>query len=201
MAADIRKIVVVLDETRTEQGRAVAPPIRRAVAAAVIANPFAGRYVEDLAPLIEIGAELGELLIARAVAALGIDGAAVQSYGKAAAVGEDGELEHAAALLHPTMGRPIRAAIGGGAALIPSAKKRGGPGVSLDVPLGYKDAAYVRSHFDAIEIRITDAPRAGEILVAVAATDGGRPLPRIGGLTVDGARQELAGPIPVAPGS
>lgn len=185
MKADIRKIVVLLDETLTEGGRAVTPPIRRAVAAAVIANPFAGRYVEDLTPLIEIGAELGDLLIARAVAALGIDGALVQSYGKAAAVGENGELEHAAALLHPTMGTPIRAALGGGAALIPSAKKRGGPGVTLDVPLGHKDAAYVRSHFDAIEIRIADAPRAGEILVAVAATDGGRPHPRIGGLNTD----------------
>ena len=185
MAADIRKIVVVLDETRTEQGRAVMPPIRRAVAAAVIANPFAGGYVEDLSPLIEIGAELGGLLIARAIAALGIDGTAVHSYGKAAAVGEDGELEHAAALLHPTMGGPIRAALGTGAALIPSSKKRGGPGLTLDVPLGHKDAAYVRSHFDAIEIRIADAPRAGEILVAVAATDGGRPLPRIGGLSVE----------------
>lgn len=185
MKADIRKIVVLLDETLTEGGRAVTPPIRRAVAAAVIANPFAGRYVEDLTPLIEIGAELGGLLIARAVAALGIDGALVHSYGKAAAVGEDGELEHAAALLHPTMGTPIRAALGGGAALIPSAKKRGGPGVTLDVPLGHKDAAYVRSHFDAVEIRIADAPRAGEILVAVAATDGGRPHPRIGGLTAD----------------
>ena len=190
MKAEIRKIVVLLDETLTEQGRAVTPPVRRAVAAAVIANPFAGRYVEDLAPLIEIGAELGGLLIARAVAALGIDGAAVQSYGKAAAVGEDGELEHAAALLHPTMGAPIRAALGKGAALIPSAKKRGGPGVTLDIPLGHKDAAYVRSHFDAIEIRIVDAPRAGEIMVCVAATDGGRPLPRIGGLGVDGVKGE-----------
>jgi hypothetical protein len=185
MKAEIRKIVVLLDETLTEQGRPVTPPIRRAVAAAVIANPFAGRYVEDLTPLMEIGAELGGLLIARGIAALGIDGALVQSYGKAAAVGEDGELEHAAAILHPTMGGPIRTALGGGAALIPSAKKRGGPGVTLDVPLGHKDAAYVRSHFDAIEIRIGDAPRAGEILVAVAATDGGRPLPRIGGLTAD----------------
>ena len=190
MKADIRKIVVLLDETLTEQGRAVTPPIRRAVAAAVIANPFAGRYVEDLTPLIEIGAELGGLLIARAIAALGIEGTAVHSYGKAAAVGEDGELEHAAALLHPTMGAPIRAALGKGAALIPSAKKRGGPGVTLDVPLGHKDAAFVRSHFDAIEIRIGDAPRAGEILVAVAATDGGRPLPRIGGLGVTGIKGE-----------
>ena len=133
---------------------------------------------------------MGALLIARAVAALGIDGPAVHSYGKAAAVGEDGELEHAAALLHPTMGAPVRAALGGGAALIPSAKKRGGPGLTLDIPLGHKDAAYVRSHYDAIEIRIPDAPRAAEILVAIAITDGGRPLPRIGGLAIDAIKGE-----------
>jgi hypothetical protein len=185
MRAEIRKIVVLLDETMLEQGQKVAPPVRRCVAAAVIANPFAGRFVADLEPLVEIGAELGEMLIQRAVAALGIAGSKVESYGKAAAVGEDGELEHAAAILHPKMGAPVRQALGGGAALIPSAKKRGGPGVSLDVPLGHKDAAYVRSHYDAIEIRLPDAPRAAEILVAVAITDGGRPLPRIGGLTKD----------------
>jgi hypothetical protein len=190
MKAEIRKIVVMVDETLLEQGRTVSPPIRRAVAAAVITNPFAGRYVDDLSPLVEIGEELGALLIARAVAALGIPGERVHSYGKAAAVGEDGELEHAAALLHPKMGAPVRAALGRGAALIPSAKKRGGPGATLDVPLGHKDAAYVRSHFDAIEIRIPDAPRAGEIMVAVAATDGGRPLPRIGGLTADAIKGE-----------
>ena len=185
MTAEIRKIVVLVDETLLEQGRLVSPPIRRAVAAAVITNPFAGIYVEDLTPLIEIGEQLGALLIARAIEALGISGPQIQSYGKAAAIGEDGELEHAAALLHPKMGAPIRAALGGGAALIPSAKKRGGPGLTLDVPLGHKDAAFVRSHFDAIEIRIPDAPRAAEILVAVAATTGGRPFPRIGGLTAD----------------
>lgn len=190
MTAAIRKIVVVVEETRLEMGRPVTPPIRRAVAAAVIANPFAGRYQEDLSALVEIGAELGDLLIRRAVAALGIAGEQVQSYGKAAAVGEDGELEHAAALLHPKMGAPIRAALGKGAALIPSAKKRGGPGVTLDIPLGHKDAAYVRSHFDAIEIRVPDAPRAAEILVAIAATDGGRPLPRIGGLGVEAIKGE-----------
>ncbi len=185
MTAEIRKIVVLVDETLLEQGRLVSPPIRRAVAAAVITNPFAGIYVEDLTPLIEIGEQLGALLIARAIEALGIPGPQIQSYGKAAAIGEDGELEHAAALLHPKMGAPIRAALGGGAALIPSAKKRGGPGLTLDVPLGHKDAAFVRSHFDAIEIRIPDAPRAAEILVAVAAATGGRPFPRIGGLTAD----------------
>jgi hypothetical protein len=95
-------------------------------------------------------------------------------------VGENGELEHAAAILHPKMGAPVRKALGKGAALIPSSKKRGGPGVVLDIPLGHKDAAYVRSHFDAMEVRLADAPRANEIMVAVAVTTGGRPLPRVG---------------------
>ena len=184
MSAAIRKIVVVVDETLTEMGRPVEPPIRRAAAVAVIANPYAGRYVEDLSPLIAMGEELGDLLAQRAVAVLGISGDAVESYGKAALVGEDGELEHAAALLHPKMGGPVRQALGGGAALIPSSKKRGGPGAVLDIPLGHKDAAFVRSHFDGMEVRINDAPRAGEIAVAVALTTGGRPLPRVGGLAV-----------------
>lgn len=182
MTAEIRKLVTLVEETRSEMGRAVDPPVRRAAAIAVIANPFAGRYVEDLDPLIAIGEELGSLLAEAAVAALGIPGPQVQGYGKAAAVGEDGELEHAAAILHPKLGAPVRRVLGGGAALIPSSKKRGGPGVALDIPLGHKDAAFVRSHFDGMEVRIADAPRAGEIMVAVAVTSAGRPLPRVGGL-------------------
>ena len=98
-------------------------------------------------------------------------------------VGEGGELEHAAAILHPKLGAPLRVAVEKGAALVPSSKKMGGPGQALDVPLGHKDAAYVRSHFDGIEVRLPDAPRAEEIMVAVAVTDSGRPLPRVGGLT------------------
>ena len=188
--AAIRKIVVVVEETLTEMGRSVTPPTRRAAAMAVIENPFAGRYVEDLSPLFAIGEELGELLAGRAVAALGIAGAAVQSYGKAAAVGEDGELEHAAAILHPKLGAPVRQVLSRGAALIPSSKKRGGPGITFDIPLGHKDAAFVRSHFDGMEVRIADAPRAGEIVVAVAVTDSGRPLPRVGGLTAAQAKGE-----------
>lgn len=184
MSAKIRKIVTFVEETMTEMGRPVDPPTRRAAAVAVIENPFAGRYVEDLAPLIAIGEELGALLAARAVTALDIAGDAAQSYGKAALVGENGELEHVAALLHPKMGTPVRKALGKGAALIPSSKKRGGPGAVLDIPLGHKDAAFVRSHFDGMEVRISDAPRANEILVAIAVTDSGRPLPRVGGLTV-----------------
>jgi hypothetical protein len=182
MKANIRKIVTFLEETRSEMGRPVEPPTRRAAAVAVIENPCAGRYVEDLSELIEIGEELGALLSERAVAALGVEGAKAESYGKAAAVGENGELEHAAAILHPKLGAPVRKTLGKGAALIPSSKKRGGPGVALDVPLGHKDAAFVRSHFDGMEVRIADAPRANEIMVAVAITDSGRPLPRVGGL-------------------
>jgi len=190
MRAEIRKILTIVEETLSEMGRTVEPPTRRAAAVAVIANPFAGRYQENLAELIEIGAELGGLLTERAVAALGIEGARVESYGKAAAVGENGELEHVAAILHPKLGAPVRAALGGGAALIPSSKKRGGPGVPLDIPLGHKDAAFVRSHFDGMEVRVPDAPRANEIIVAVAVTDSGRPLPRVGGLTKDEIKGE-----------
>jgi Amino acid synthesis len=183
MKAKIRKLVTFVEETRVEMDRAVEPPTRRAAAVAVIDNPFAGRYVEDLSLLIDIGEELGALLAQRAVAALGIEGSSAESYGKAAAVGENGELEHAAAVLHPKLGAPVRKVLGKGAALIPSSKKRGGPGVALDVPLGHKDAAFVRSHFDGMEVRIADAPRANEIMVALAVTDSGRPHPRVGGLT------------------
>jgi hypothetical protein len=186
----IRKIVVVIEETRREQDRPVDPPTRRSAAVAVIRNPFAGRYVDDLTPLMDIGETLGGLLAERAVAALAIDGAAVESYGKAAAVGENGELEHAAAILHPKLGAPVRKVLGKGAALIPSSKKRGGPGLCLDIPLGHKDAAFVRSHFDGMEVRIADAPRADEIIVAVAVTDSGRPLPRVGGLSKDQIKGE-----------
>ncbi|MCC6608786.1 MAG: amino acid synthesis family protein [Burkholderiales bacterium] len=182
MPAEIRKLIVCVDETRIEMGRKVEPPTRRALAIAVIANPCAGRYVEDLDALAAIGEELGGLLGARCVEALGIAPGRAESYGKAAIVGEKGELEHAAAILHPKLGAPLRKAVEKGAALVPSAKKLGGPGTAIDVPLGHKDAAYVRSHFDAIEARVPDAPRAGEIVVAVAVTDSGRPLARIGGL-------------------
>ena len=183
MLAAIRKLVVQVDEIRIEMGRPVDPPTRRALAMAVIANPFAGRYDENLEELITIGEELGGLLGARCVAALGIPPERAESYGKAAVVGEAGELEHAAAILHPRMGASLRRAVSRGAARVPSAKKRGGLGTAIDVPLGHKDAAFVRSHFDAIEARIGDAPRASEILVAVAVTE------RIGILTARHARE------------
>ena len=194
MLARIRKLIVQVEETHTEGGQPVAPPTRRALAMAVIANPYAGRFEQNLDELIAIGEELGALLGARCVQALGIEPAQAQSYGKAAIVGEAGELEHAAAILHPKLGAPLRAAVERGAALVPSAKKRGAMGCTIDVPLGHKDAAFVRSHFDAMEARMGDAPAANEIVVCVVVTDSGRPLARVGGLQahevkgVDGLR-------------
>ncbi|KRB81864.1 amino acid synthesis family protein [Noviherbaspirillum sp. Root189] len=182
MPAKIRKLIVQVEETHVEMDRAITPPTRKALAMAVIDNPYAGRYAESLDELIAIGEELGGLLGKRCVEALGIAPEQAQSYGKAAIVGEAGELEHAAAILHPKLGAPLRIAVSKGAALVPSSKKRGGLGTAIDVPLGHKDAAFVRSHFDAMEARVADAPRSNEIVVAVVVTDSGRPLPRVGGL-------------------
>ena len=182
MKSQIRKIIVQADEVLQEGGQAVNPPTRRALAMAVIANPYAGKFSENLDLLIDIGEELGGLLGERCVKALGIQPEEAHSYGKAAIVGEGGELEHAAAILHPKLGAPLRQAVSKGAALVPSAKKQGTLGTAIDVPLGHKDAAFVRSHFDAMEARVNDAPRANEIVVAVLVTDSGRPHPRIGGL-------------------
>jgi hypothetical protein len=190
MTAEIRKLIVTTDETRVEMGRAIDPAAKRAVAVAVIANPYAGRYAENLDELIAIGEELGGLLGRKCVEALGIQPGQAHSYGKAAIVGEAGELEHAAAILHPKLGAPLRVAVEKGAALVPSAKKMGTLGTAIDVPLGHKDAAFVRSHFDAIEARVSDAPRANEIVVAVAVTSSGRPLARVGGLQVSEIKGE-----------
>ncbi|MEA4901064.1 amino acid synthesis family protein [Desulfitobacterium sp.] len=187
---EIRKIVTVVEETHKDGEKVVANPTRKASVAAVIKNPFAGEYVEDLTELSEIGEQLGQMLAEKAVKALGIAKEEANSYGKGAIVGEKGELEHAAAILHPRMGKPFREAVGGGKAIIPSAKKLGGVGTGLDVPVHYKDAAFVRTHYDAMEVRIPDAPRADEIVVAVIVTASGRPHPRIGGLQVSEIKGE-----------
>ena len=187
---EVRKYVTIVEETVIEGGKKVDPPTRKAAAIAIIKNPFAGRYVEKLDELIDVGDVLGGILGKRAVEALGIQPKNAESYGKAAIVGVDGELEHAAAILHPKLGTPLRDAVGGGKAIIPSAKKMGGPGTEIDVPLHYKDAAFVRSHFDAMAVRVLDAPRSDEIVVAIVVTDSGRPHPRIGGLKKDEAKKE-----------
>ena len=188
--AKIRKIVTSVESTYIEMGQSIDPPTRRAACVAVIENPFAGSYEKDLEPLMLIGEELGDLLGRKCVEALGIEPSQAQSYGKSAMVGENGELEHAAAILHPRMGKPLRAAVEKGAALVASSKKMGSMGQVLDIPLGHKDAAYVRSHFDGMEVSINDAPRANEIMVAIAVTDSGRPLPRVGGLIAEEAKGE-----------
>ena len=187
MKANIRKTSVIVEETHEDIGRPVNPPTRKAAALAVIENPFSGKYQEDLTTLMDIGAELGEMLGRMCVEALGISPEEGESYGKAAIVGENGEWEHAAAILHPKLGAPLRKQVEKGAALVPSVKKLGGPGTTIDIPLGHKDAAYVRSHFDGMEVRLPDAPRANEILVAIAITDSGRPFPRVGGLRAEEA--------------
>src|SRR5688500_9164332 len=183
---NIRKIVTVTEEVLRDGGRTPSRPVRKVAGIVVIENPFAERFVEDLSPLIDAGEELGALLSKKVTEALG---APAESYGKAAIVGEHGELEHAAALLHPKLGAPLRAAVGGGKAIIPSAKKLGAPGTAIDVPLHFKDAAFVRTHYDAMEVRLHDAPRSNEIVLAIVVTDGGRLHPRVGGLTKDEVSQ------------
>ncbi len=190
MELKIRKIVTQMEEVFEEGFAPLETPLKKCVVGAVIENPFAGEYVEDLSFLSDVGEELGDKLTKLAVEAMGVAPADVHSYGKGAIVGMNGELEHGGAILHPKLGKPMRAAINGGKAIIPSAKKAGGPGTSLDVPLHYKDAAFVRTHYDAMEIRIPDAPKANEIVVAIALTNGGRPHARIGGLQVSEIKGE-----------
>jgi hypothetical protein len=187
---EVRKYITVLEEIHSDGGRKVDPPGKRAAAIAVIKNPFAGEFVDDLTPLMDIGEELGGILGKMAVDALGIAPEKAESYGKAAIVGENGEREHAAAILHPKLGKPFRDSVSRGLALIPSAKKVGGMGTEIDVPINFKDAAFVRSHFDAMAVRVDDAPRADEIVVALVVTDCGRPHPRIGGLKKEEAKME-----------
>ena len=181
---EIRRQLTIEDQTLIEGGKPLHTPIRKVAAIAVITNPFAGRYVDDLAELIDTGERLGEILVERILRVL--DPEEVQSYGKACIVGEAGELEHSAALMHPTFGGPIRKAVHGGKVIIPSTKKVGGPGTHIDIPFFYKDEIYVMSHLDAMEVGLCDAPKSNEILLALAMTTGGRPHARIpGGVTQD----------------
>lgn len=175
----IRRVVIQVDEIHHEMGKQIDPPARKSVAAAAILNPFAGKFVENLEPMYDLGAEIGGYLARRAVEALGVKPADVQSYGKGAIVGVDGEIEHAAAILHPRFGKPVRAAVEKGDDIIPSTKKMGGPGASITLPLTNKDSIWSFDHMDAAEISIPDAPRPDEIVVAVVVADRGRPLARV----------------------
>jgi hypothetical protein len=168
---EFRKIVTLREAVFSELGAAAVRPVIRAVGMGVILNPFAGKFVDDLRPLFEAGAALGERLMPELVRLL--DGPAV-SYGKGAIVGVAGEMEHGGACVHPMLGRPMRAAIGGGKALIGSNVKVAAAGASLDVPLGHKDEPWSFAHFDTVTVAIADAPRPDEIVIVLAIADGGR---------------------------
>ncbi|MFQ5785586.1 MAG: amino acid synthesis family protein [Alphaproteobacteria bacterium] len=180
---DVRKRAVFVEEVFHEGGPAAVVPPLRGAALAVLRNPYAGRYEPDILPMMEALKPLGLDLAARLIAALGGAPGRIEGYGKGAIVGAAGELEHGA-LWHVPGGYAMREALGGAKAIVPSAKKVGGPGARLDVPITHVGASYVRSHFDAMEVGLADAPRADELLVVLAMTTGGRVHARVGGLAV-----------------
>jgi hypothetical protein len=173
---ETRRVWTCKDVVFAEGGLPALKPVTRVAACAVVANPFAGKSQDDLSELIGFGAELGELLVMEAKALL--PGPAI-SYGKAAIVGTSGDIEHAAAILHPRMGKPMRDAIGGGQAIIPSNVKIGAVGSAIDVPLGHKDDVWSFDQIDTLGVMVPNAPRPDEIVVIVALADGGRPRPRV----------------------
>ena len=180
MELEVRKVVSVVETLRIEMGRRVDGLHRKVATAVVFTNPFAGRHVEVLDELVALGSVLGQTLIEEALAALGAPVADVSAYGKAAVVGTAGEIEHAAALIHPKFGAPVRAALGKGPAIIPSTKLMGGPGTRITVPLTNCSDIWVFDDMDAIAISIDDAPRADEVVAVLGLGVGGRPLHRIG---------------------
>jgi hypothetical protein len=177
----VRKIVTLVEEAFHEGGPALAVPHRKAAIAVVIANPYAGRYVADIAPMMDALKPLGLEISRKLLATLGGDPKKIEAYGKGAIVGVDGELEHGA-LWHVPGGYAMREVLGEARAIVPSAKKIGAAGARIDIPIHHVNAAYVRSHFDAIEVGIADAPRPGEIVYVLAMTDGPRVHARLGGL-------------------
>lgn len=179
MKPNIRKLVVQAETVVSEAGRPVTQPCRKITAAVIAENPFAGRFVDDLVPLYTLGADLAEVLVTTALEHLGHPASVVTGYGKGAVIGTAGELEHAAALLHPAFGAPVRTAIGGGKSIIPSTKKLGGPGTVLVLPIVNCNDIWRFDDMDAAEITIPDAPRADEVLIALTLTVGGRPLKRV----------------------
>ena len=173
----IRKTVVIKEVIEAGDTGKACDPITRVVAMAVIRNPYAGTFGDDLSQLFDLGGALGERLMEDAVALLG--GPPV-SYGKAAIVGVNGDMEHGGAMTHPKLGKPMRAAVGGGKSLIASNVKVAALGAAIDLPLGHKDDAWSFDHFDTITVMVADAPRPDEIVLCMAVADGGRPHPRVG---------------------
>lgn len=181
MNVDIRKIVVCAEETRHDGGSHLATPVRKAWAAAVVRNPYAGRYATDIMPMMEALKPVGVELSRRLIEALGGDAKAIDAYGKGVIVGAAGEIEHSA-LWHVPGGYAMRELLGRALAIVPSAYKMGALGAAIDLPIHHKDACYVRSHFDAMTVMIPDAPRADELVFALTMAIGGRPHARAGGL-------------------
>jgi len=179
----IRRHFVFVEERREEAGRTATKPLRRVAAVAVVGNPYAGRYVEDLKPMIDASVDLGHAMAKLALGAFGPG--EVQSYGKGGIVGVAGEQEHANALLTTAFANPIRDAMGGGDAWISSFTKKGGPGTTIDIPMNHKDDVYVRSHYDGMTLALPDAPMPDEIAVIFCIASGGRLNARVGGLTHD----------------
>jgi hypothetical protein len=177
----VRKKITVVEEIFHEGGPRSSVPLRRGAALAVIHNPYAGRYVQDIAGFMDDLKPLGLEMARSLVAALGGDARTIEGYGKGAIVGSAGELEHGA-LWHVPGGYAMREILGGAKAMVASAKKVGGPGTRLDVPITHINASYVRSHFDAMEVGLADGPRAHEIVLALAMTTGARIHARVGGL-------------------
>jgi hypothetical protein len=178
---EIRKFATLVEEIFHEGGPVAAKPLKQGACLAVIRNPYAGRYVQDILPLMEDLKPLGLEMSRRLVAALGVSPKDIEGYGKGAIVGAAGELEHGA-LWHAPGGYAMREVLGGAKAIVPSTKKVGGTGARLDVPITHVNASYVRSHFGAIEVGLADAPRADEILLVLAMTTGPRVHDRAGGL-------------------
>jgi hypothetical protein len=178
VAIQNRKWATFREEILSDGGRDLDRSLRRVAVAVVVTNPYAGRYSDDLSELIDLGAYLGDELMRRCQEALGEP---VEAYGKGGIVGEHGELEHVAAVLHPKFGAPTRDRVGG-VSILPSVKKRAAMGATLDIPVHHVKAMLVRSHFDAVTISVPDAPGADELLLALAVTNAGRPHARVGGL-------------------
>ncbi len=173
----VRKTVFVKECIETDGMGKACDTVTRVAALAVVQNPFAGKFAKDLSPLFDMGGQLGNRLMGEAVKLLA---STPISYGKAAIVGVAGDLEHGGAMIHPKLGKPMRAAVGGGQALIPSNAKVAAMGTPIDLPLGHKDEAWSFSHFDTMTVMIADAPRPDEIVMCMAVSDGGRPIPRVG---------------------
>jgi len=188
-SVEVRKQTTWVEEIHHEGGPPAETPLKRGVVCAVIRNPYAGRFEPDILPMMEALKPLGLAMARRLIDALGGEPARIEGYGKGAIVGEAGEIEHGA-LWHVPGGYAMREALGGAKAIVPSTKKVGRPGTRLDVPITHIDASYVRSHLDAIEVGLADAPRADEIVVVLAMTTGGRIHARVGGLAKEDVRGE-----------